>query len=30
MSTDIPSWMERDVQRAIAMCPALALRVTST
>ncbi|TDD73703.1 NADH-quinone oxidoreductase subunit NuoF family protein [Actinomadura rubrisoli] len=28
LGTDIPSWMERDVQRAVAMCPALALRVT--
>ncbi|GAA4141240.1 NADH-quinone oxidoreductase subunit NuoF family protein [Actinomadura keratinilytica] len=28
LGTEIPSWMERDVQRAIAMCPALALRVT--
>lgn len=25
---DVPTWMERDVQRAVAMCPALALRVT--
>lgn len=29
LGTDIPSWMERDVQRAVAMCPALALRVTT-
>lgn len=28
LDSDIPSWMERDVQRAVAMCPALALRVT--
>ncbi|WP_051711768.1 NADH-quinone oxidoreductase subunit NuoF family protein [Spirillospora albida] len=27
LGTDIPSWMEKDVQRAVAMCPALALRV---
>ncbi|WP_433325584.1 ferredoxin [Spirillospora sp. CA-294931] len=27
LGTDIPPWMERDVQRAVAMCPALALRV---
>ncbi|MFC4907750.1 ferredoxin [Actinomadura gamaensis] len=28
LGTDVPSWMERDVQRAVAMCPALALRIT--
>lgn len=28
LGSDIPSWMERDVQKAVAMCPALALRVT--
>ncbi|MFD0686892.1 NADH-quinone oxidoreductase subunit NuoF family protein [Actinomadura fibrosa] len=28
LNSDIPSWMERDVQKAVAMCPALALRVT--
>ncbi|MCP2338479.1 NADH-quinone oxidoreductase subunit NuoF family protein [Actinomadura rupiterrae] len=28
LGTDIPPWMERDVQRAVAMCPALALRIT--
>ncbi|WP_067463187.1 NADH-quinone oxidoreductase subunit NuoF family protein [Actinomadura macra] len=28
LGTDIPAWMERDVQKAVAMCPALALRVT--
>ena len=27
LGTDIPSWMEKDVQKAVAMCPALALRV---
>ncbi|MBW8480863.1 NADH-quinone oxidoreductase subunit NuoF family protein [Actinomadura parmotrematis] len=27
LGTDIPVWMERDVQRAVAYCPALALRV---
>ncbi|HEU5028368.1 MAG TPA: ferredoxin [Spirillospora sp.] len=27
LGSDIPSWMERDVQKAVAMCPALALRV---
>ncbi|SEF46416.1 NADH:ubiquinone oxidoreductase, NADH-binding subunit (chain F) [Thermomonospora echinospora] len=26
---DIPPWMEHDVQRAVGMCPALALRVTT-
>ncbi|WP_067811526.1 NADH-quinone oxidoreductase subunit NuoF family protein [Actinomadura kijaniata] len=29
LGTDIPAWMERDVQRAVSMCPALALRVTN-
>ncbi|MFC6886364.1 NADH-quinone oxidoreductase subunit NuoF family protein [Actinomadura yumaensis] len=29
LGTDIPTWMERDVQRAVAMCPALALRITN-
>lgn len=29
MDSDIPVWLERDVQRAVAMCPALALRVTT-
>ncbi|MEU5881678.1 ferredoxin [Spirillospora sp. NPDC047279] len=30
LGTDVPSWLERDVQRAVAMCPALALRVTGS
>ncbi|XVQ13646.1 ferredoxin [Spirillospora sp. CA-255316] len=30
LGTDIPAWMEKDVQRAVAMCPALALRVTTS
>ncbi|MFG1999900.1 ferredoxin [Spirillospora sp. NPDC048911] len=30
LGSDVPTWMERDVQRAVAMCPALALRVTSS
>ncbi|MFB4315661.1 ferredoxin [Actinomadura sp. 21ATH] len=29
LGTDIPAWLERDVQKAVAMCPALALRVTT-
>ncbi|WP_155884742.1 ferredoxin [Actinomadura flavalba] len=29
LGTDIPRWMERDARRAVAMCPALALRVTT-
>ncbi|WP_395107420.1 ferredoxin [Actinomadura sp. SCN-SB] len=29
LGSDIPVWMERDVQKAVAMCPALALRVTT-
>ncbi|MFI0487329.1 ferredoxin [Actinomadura sp. 9N215] len=29
LGTDIPSWMEKDVQKAVAMCPALALRVVA-
>ncbi|MGI5168676.1 ferredoxin [Spirillospora sp. CA-253888] len=29
LGTDIPAWMERDVSRAVSMCPALALRVTT-
>ncbi|WP_242892214.1 NADH-quinone oxidoreductase subunit NuoF family protein [Actinomadura litoris] len=28
LGSDIPAWMERDVAKAVAMCPALALRVT--
>ncbi|MQY02475.1 NADH-quinone oxidoreductase subunit NuoF family protein [Actinomadura macrotermitis] len=28
LGTDVPSWLEKDVQRAVAMCPALALRMT--
>ncbi|HEY8479258.1 MAG TPA: NADH-ubiquinone oxidoreductase-F iron-sulfur binding region domain-containing protein [Spirillospora sp.] len=27
LGSDIPSWLEKDVQKAVAMCPALALRV---
>ncbi|WP_067794367.1 NADH-quinone oxidoreductase subunit NuoF family protein [Actinomadura formosensis] len=27
LGTDIPPWLEKDVQKAVAMCPALALRV---
>jgi NADH:ubiquinone oxidoreductase subunit F (NADH-binding)/ferredoxin len=27
LDAEIPTWMERDVQRAVSMCPALALRV---
>ncbi|RAY13113.1 NADH-quinone oxidoreductase subunit I [Actinomadura craniellae] len=29
LGSEIPVWLERDVQRAVSMCPALALRVTS-
>jgi hypothetical protein len=29
LDSDIPLWLEHDVQRAVGMCPALALRVTT-
>ncbi|WP_119727041.1 NADH-quinone oxidoreductase subunit NuoF family protein [Thermomonospora amylolytica] len=30
LNTEIPTWMETDANRAVAMCPALALRLTPT